>query len=132
MLLNYYNNGDISEKLEWKNDKKTGIWEQYFPGNTLKLKANFIDNKLDGDFVVYTADGNLYSTGKYLNDQREGKWTFYNKDGTIQQELNYHAGKAAEEEELNKEQQEFFRSIDEAQGKYSEPDETDFLVPQAK
>jgi len=132
MMLNYFNNGDVSEKLEWKNDQKSGLWEQYYQGSILKLKANYTDHKLDGDFVVYTADGNLYNTGKYRNDQREDKWTFYNADGTVQIELNYQSGKVAEKEQLDKEQQEFFRSIDEAQGKFNEPDETDFLSPQAK
>jgi len=129
---NYYSSGDISEIIEWKNDKKSGIWEQYFKGTIPKLKANYIDNKLEGEFVVYYSNGKPYITGIYRNDLREGKWTLYSEDGTIQSVLNYQGGKAAEEEKLNAEQQQFFRIIDEAQGKFEEPDETDFLEPPVK
>ena len=128
--VSYYENGDISEKTEWKNDKKSGIWEQYFPGNILKLKTNYSDNKLEGEFVVYSRIGKLYISGNYRNNLREGPWTFYNENGTVQQTLNYKSDKAAEEEKLSSEQQEYFRLIDEAQGKFKEPDETDFLEQQ--
>jgi antitoxin component YwqK of YwqJK toxin-antitoxin module len=127
MMLIYYENGDISEKLEWRNNKKSGIWEQYFKGNILKMKAQYTDNKLEGEFVVYTITGTPSITGTYRNNLRDGKWTFYDENGNVEQVLNYQSGTAAETEKLNAEQQEFFRNIDDAQGKYSEPDETDFL-----
>jgi len=128
--VSYYDNGDISEKTEWKNNKKSGIWEQYFPGNILKLKASYSDNKLEGEFVVYSRIGKPYISGNYKNNLREGTWTFYNENGTVQQTLNYKSDKAAEEEKLSSEQEEYFRLIDEAQGKFKEPDETDFLEQQ--
>jgi antitoxin component YwqK of YwqJK toxin-antitoxin module len=132
MMIHYYNNGDLSEKMEWKNDKKSGTWEQYYKGNTLKLKTSYIDNKLQGAFLVNYEDGKPYVKGEYLNDMRNGKWTFYNEDGTIQKELIYMLGKTANEDKLDKEQQEFFKLIDENQGKFEEPDETNFLVPQGR
>ncbi len=125
----FYDNGDISEKIEWKNNMKSGIWEQYFKGNIPKLKATFAYNKLEGEFLVYYTNGKPYLTGLYKDDLREGRWTFYNEDGTTQKVLDYHSGKAAGEEKLDAKQQEFFRQIDEAKGKFNEPDETDFIAP---
>ncbi|MBN2812978.1 MAG: toxin-antitoxin system YwqK family antitoxin [Bacteroidales bacterium] len=130
MMINYYSNGEPSERLEWHENMKSGIWEQYFPGNILRLKAAYVNNKLEGKFMVYYADGKPYIEGDYLNDRRNGTWTFYNADGSLQKTLHYTNGIAAEENELNKEQQDFFRMIDENQGKYEEPDETNFLTPQ--
>lgn len=130
LMVSYYENGEVSEKTGWNKNKKSGIWEQYFPGNSIKLKANFADNKLEGEFIVYTRKGTTYISGTYRNNLREGKWNFYNEDGTMQQTLNYHADKAAEEEKLSSEQQEYFRLIDEAQGKFKEPDESNFLEQQ--
>jgi antitoxin component YwqK of YwqJK toxin-antitoxin module len=132
IMIHYYNNGDISEKITWKNDKKSGNWEQYFKGNKLKLKASYVDNKLQGAFLVNHENGLPYLTGNYLNDQRNGQWTFYNEDGTKLKELNYQFGKSADEDKLNEEQLEFFRLIDENQGKFEEPDETNFLIPPGK
>lgn len=132
LMINYYPNGDVSEKIEWKNGKKSGIWEQYFMGNVLRLKTGYIDNKLQGDFIVYYANGKPYVHGKYLNDLREGKWIVYKEDGSTARELDYKLGKSADEEKLEKEQQELFKQIDENMGKFKEPDETDFLGPTAK
>jgi antitoxin component YwqK of YwqJK toxin-antitoxin module len=132
MMINYYNNGDVSEKIEWKNNQKSGIWEQYFKGNILRLKAFYINNKLEGDFVVYAENNKPYLHGNYKNDLREGKWTFYKVDGTVETELEYKQGKSADEDKLVKEQQEFFKLIDENQGKFEEPDENNFLSPSGK
>jgi antitoxin component YwqK of YwqJK toxin-antitoxin module len=129
MMINYFNNGDVSEKIEWKNDKKSGLWEQYFNDNRIKLKASYSDNKLDGEFIVNYENGKPYVQGRYINDQREGKWAFYKEDGTVETELEYLNGKASNENKLEKEQQEFFRLIDENQGKFEEPDEINFITP---
>jgi antitoxin component YwqK of YwqJK toxin-antitoxin module len=130
MTINYYNSGEPSELVEWKNNKKSGIWEQYYKGNLPKLKAHYTDNKLDGEYVVYYVTGKPQITGLYKNGLQEGKWTLYNEDGSVKSLLTYNSGKAAEQEKVNADQQEFFRLIDEAKGKYKEPDETDFLSPQ--
>jgi antitoxin component YwqK of YwqJK toxin-antitoxin module len=132
MIVSFYNNGDISEKIEWKSDKKSGIWEQYFKGNILRLRGFFIDNKLQGEFLVNYENGKPYVKGRYLNDQRNGKWTFFKEDGAVETELEFLLGRAANEDKLEEEQQEFFRIIDENQGKFEEPDETDFLISPAR
>jgi antitoxin component YwqK of YwqJK toxin-antitoxin module len=132
MMISYYNNGDISEKLEWKNDLKDGIWEQYYNGGVLKMKGNYAANKLEGDFFVYDENGKPYLKGNYTNDRRQGKWTFFNADGTVEAALEYVNGKPLNEDQLNEKQQELFRTIDTNEGKFEEPDETNFLVPQEK
>ena len=129
VMIHYYNNGNISEKLVWMNDKKNGLWEQYFINNSPKLKGTFIDNKLEGDFIVYYEDGKTYLKGSYLNNQQNGAWTFYNKDGTMDMKLEYLNGKTKDENKLDEKQQQLFKMIDENQGKFEEPDETNFLIP---
>ena len=129
LMTNYYSTGDVSEKIEWKNDKKSGLWEQYFKGNIIRLKASYVDNKLDGEFIVYYENTRPYVRGTYVNDLREGVWTFYNEDGKVASEYKYHLGKTDNDGKLEKEQQEFFKMIDENQGKFEEPDENNFLSP---
>jgi len=129
MMVYYYSNGDVSEKLEWKNNTKDGIWEQYFLGGKLKMKALYCDNKLDGDFLVNFDDGKPYLKGKYQHDQRQGIWTFYNQDGTVEAEMEYVNGKHKNEDHLTEKQQELFRTIDASEGKFEEPDETNFIIP---
>ncbi len=91
-MINYYNNGNPSEKISWVNDKKDGPWEQYFANNMLKLKAMYKEGKLEGEFLVNYDSGKPYLKGGYKNDLREGKWIFFNEDGTTDMELAYHGG----------------------------------------
>jgi antitoxin component YwqK of YwqJK toxin-antitoxin module len=132
LMIHYYSNGSISEKLEWKNNKKDGIWEQYFINNIPKLKGQYVNDHLQGEFQINYGDGKPYLKGKYLNDRRDGQWIFYKEDGTIDMELQYISGKTKDEDKLNEKQQEIFRMIDENQGKFEEPDETNFLNPSGK
>jgi antitoxin component YwqK of YwqJK toxin-antitoxin module len=132
MMINYYSNGDVSEKLEWKNNRKEGIWEQYYQGGILKMKAFYVDDKLDGDFLVNYASGSPNLKGRYEKDLRQGKWTFFKEDGTIEAELDYQNGKVLNEDRLTEKQQELFRTIDANEGKFEEPDESDFIIPPGK
>jgi antitoxin component YwqK of YwqJK toxin-antitoxin module len=129
MMVNYYGNGAISEVVEWKNDRKEGVWEQYFEQGGLKMKGYYMDNKLEGDFIVHYENGNPYLRGFYVNDRRQGRWTFYKEDGTLEVELDYLNGKALNEDQLTEKQQELFRTIDASEGKFEEPDESDFIIP---
>jgi antitoxin component YwqK of YwqJK toxin-antitoxin module len=128
-MLNYFNNGKLSEKLTWVNDKKSGPWEQYFSNGILKFSGKYRDGKLEGDFIVNNENGKPYLKGGYENDQRHGKWIFYKDDGTIDMEIEYNHGKTTDADKLDEKQQELFRLIDENQGKFNEPDETNFLSP---
>jgi antitoxin component YwqK of YwqJK toxin-antitoxin module len=132
LMTLYYNNGNISERLEWKNNRKDGIWEQYFADNTPKLKGHYRESQLEGDFLVNYDNGKPYLQGNYQNNLRNGTWTFYSPEGKIEMQLQYQHGKTLDEDKLDERQQEMFRMIDENQGKFNEPDETDFLMPQGR
>ncbi len=132
LMLHYYNNGNLSEKLTWVNNKKEGPWEQYFSNNILKLKGSYHEDRLTGDFLVNYDKGNPYLRGVYKNDLQDGKWIFFKEDGTVDLELEYKDGITANEDKLNERQQELFRMIDDNQGKFEEPDETNFLAPSGR
>jgi antitoxin component YwqK of YwqJK toxin-antitoxin module len=129
LMLHYFNNGNLSEKLCWVNNKREGPWEQYFSNNILKLRGSYHEDRLEGSFMVNFEKGNPYLRGAYNNDLRDGKWIFYKEDGTVDLELEYKNGYTVNEDKLDERQLELFRMIDENQGKFEEPDETNFLVP---
>jgi antitoxin component YwqK of YwqJK toxin-antitoxin module len=132
LMINYYNNGNPSEKISWVNDKKDGPWEQYFADSTPKLKATYKDGKLEGEFLVNFDTGKPYLKGGYKNGLREGKWTFYTEEGKTDMELTYHSGVTPDAAKLDARQQELFRMIEENKGKFEEPDETNFLTPMGR
>lgn len=129
LMVNYFNNGNPSEKITWVNDKKDGPWEQFFANNTLKLKATYRNGELEGEFIVNFESGKPYLAGNYENGLREGKWIFYTEDGAIDMQLTYHKGITPDTQKLDARQEELFRMIEENKGKFEEPDETNFLIP---
>ncbi|MEI6697223.1 MAG: LytTR family transcriptional regulator DNA-binding domain-containing protein [Bacteroidota bacterium] len=75
----YYDDGSLTDKMNWKNGKKEGPWEQNYSGGT--LKTQFKNDKLEGNYQVFTPAGKLRNQGKYLNNLKEGLWFWYNEEG---------------------------------------------------
>jgi antitoxin component YwqK of YwqJK toxin-antitoxin module len=126
----YYSNGVISEKVDWIDNKKEGSWEQYFQNGTLKLKSTYVHNMLEGSFLINQNNGSPYLKGTYRQGRPQGKWILYKEDGSISSEIEYLDGKPLHADQLTEEQQTLFRAIEANEGKFDEPDETDFIVPQ--
>lgn len=123
----YYPGGNCFEKIEWKNNLKDGIWEQYFEDGSLKLKGQYIHGKLTGNFIVYYSKGQPMVAGGYKEDKREGDWMYYNENGSVNQMIKYSDGQPLNEKELTRQQQDFFRKIEQNIGRYREPVPADFF-----
>jgi antitoxin component YwqK of YwqJK toxin-antitoxin module len=123
----YFPDGTISEKLEWKDNMKHGTWEQYYANKAIMIRGSYKDDKLNGPFFVTNENGVLSVKGIFLDNLRHDKWVFYKEDGTIDVEVNYNHGNPSGEDLLTEKQKEILRMVDENQGKFNEPDETDFL-----
>ncbi len=123
----FYPDGSLLEKTEWKNNEKDGVWEQYYPGGTVKTKGTYKNNKLNGPFYVFREDGGVSVQGFFIDNLRHNKWVFYKDDNSIDLEVKYDYGKPDKEDVLTEKQKEILRLIEENQGKYDEPDETNFM-----
>ena len=117
----YYPSGSCYEKTEWKNNIKDGIREQYFEDGSVRLKTSYIHGELSGNFIVYYSNGKPMVKGQYEDDKREGDWVYFNENGSVNYIIHYSDGKPLNKEELTRQQQEFFRKIEENIGKYQEP-----------
>ncbi len=123
----YYPQGTLAEKTAWKDHMKNGTWEQYYINGAIMIRGSYKDNKLNGPFSVTGENGLPSVKGSFLDNQRHDRWVFYKEDGTVDVEINYNRGIPEGESKLTEKQQDILRMIDENQGKYDEPDETDFL-----
>jgi antitoxin component YwqK of YwqJK toxin-antitoxin module len=123
----YYPNGNCFEKTEWKNNMKDGIWEQYFDDGSLRLKAAYTDGKLTGSFIAFYSNDRPMVEGHYENNKREGTWIYFSENGKVSQQIAYAGGQPLNEEELTRQQQEFFMKIEENIGKLRDPVPSDFF-----
>jgi antitoxin component YwqK of YwqJK toxin-antitoxin module len=123
----YYPGGRCFEKTEWKDNQKSGIWEQYFEDGSIRLKGQYTHGKLTGNFIVYYSKGHPMVIGGYKDNKREGSWKYFNKNGRMDHEIRYAGGQPLNETELTRQQQEFFRRIEKNIGIYREPVPADFF-----
>ncbi len=123
----YYANGQVSEETEWVNNAKHGFWNQYFDDGLLKLKTTYSYNQVNGVYTLYWPNGNLFILGHHLDNKRHGTWTFFTDEGKKKFEIVYHKGKAENEEEIIKKNQEFFKMVEENVGKFEDPSIEDVM-----
>ncbi|MBN1597022.1 MAG: toxin-antitoxin system YwqK family antitoxin [Bacteroidales bacterium] len=124
----YYQTGKLSEEIEYKNDIKDGIWNQFFEDGTKKLEAHNRWNMANGRYTFYHPNGVIYMLGNFADNKKHGSWIFYDTDGKEKYRLHYDYGILDSEDEkmLIKQDQEFFKMVDENIGKFEDPSIEDF------
>lgn len=112
---NYYSNGKLKEVYLVKNNKKNGLYKQFFKSGRLKEQHNYVlDKKIDSSLYFYDdtlnnikkklnylkndtilaqeffKNGELKSIGKILpNNYKYGYWKFYDENNNKVSVLEY-------------------------------------------
>ncbi len=123
LSIKFYASGDTAEILGFSNGIKEGIWSQFFPEGIPKLQATYVNNKLEGDFIIYSLNRKKQIAGFYKQNSRNGPWYLYNKDGKVIQIIHYKNGIAENAKELTKEQNALLDSLEKNKGKFKDPEE---------
>lgn len=123
----YYDTGELLEEVEYHNDRKHGNWVQYFDSGKPRLRAVYADDKRNGPFIIYYENGQVEINGAFRENLMEGDWTYYDEQGSVKMVISYREGIPLNPEPLDKIADEYYKRIQEAQGRYPEPDETNFL-----
>ena len=71
----------------------TGEVSEYNENGQLTEKGNFKDGKLEGEYLSYFADGKLYIKGNYKDGKEEGEWLIYYVGGELYKNEIYKDGK---------------------------------------
>ena len=69
----------------WKDSLKHGDWIWFYEDGKIRQKTHYIENKLNGEFLVFFSDGTQHIKGAYKNDLRDGLWEYFNEDGTVRE-----------------------------------------------
>ncbi len=120
---NYYANGQLSEEVGYKNDIKEGIWKQYFEDGKTKLSASYKWNSVNGRYTFCYPTGVIMMLGMYDENKKNGPWIYYDEEGNEKYRIRYEMGVVHAEDEklLIKQDEEFFKMIDENNGKFEDP-----------
>jgi len=117
----YYQNGNISEISEWKNDVNDGLTIRYYESGEIMMRIFYMNGILDGEYNVYGTNENILIQGQFENNKRDGKWIYYKDNGHIKYELNYINGVAENQDEIERIEHEQIELLEKNKGKFQDP-----------
>ena len=96
-----YDNNILRKRIEYKNDKKNGNFEEYFANGVIKTKCSYIDDHLTGlklDFnnlgqLICKSNYSYASSEKSNESQLEGDYFSYSNEGVLILSGKYHLNK---------------------------------------
>lgn len=84
----YYRIGKIDSAIA----NFSGLFFDYNMNNRLYLKANLVNNNLEGYAYYYFTNGTISEEGNYKNNIRDGKWVYYYPNGKVQKIFDFQNG----------------------------------------
>lgn len=87
--LDYYSQGSLNAKANYKKGELTGEFYAYYPNGDLKTKLFYAEKDKEGTAVYYYPNGNIESEGKIMNHIAVGKWNHYYYSGKLNAESFY-------------------------------------------
>jgi antitoxin component YwqK of YwqJK toxin-antitoxin module len=90
LFTDYFDNGKMKEKGNYKNGKKNGLWETWFENGQKKDSATYKNDALTGKRVMWHSNGQIQLESYWGKpDDRVGKWTRYYENGQIESITNF-------------------------------------------
>jgi antitoxin component YwqK of YwqJK toxin-antitoxin module len=103
----YYDNGNLSEEISYRNNKMDGNCVLYYKNGTPKYGCIYKDGKMseirlglteDGKLIngfhsTYRENGSLERAGKYINGKPDGEHRLYSSTGKLTMTVNFRNGK---------------------------------------
>lgn len=119
-LTEFYENGEISQRINYKNNtgyfidgvfelindagtavgrivtykdgKKDGLEEVFYENGQLSRKSNYKDGKKDGLFQLYYENGQLLRQTYYTEGEKDGLFESYHENGRLSAKILYKNG----------------------------------------
>jgi len=64
----YYANGKLFDRCEYKNNLQDGLYESYYPKGERMARAVMVKGLKNGSFIVYSDTGSIITDVVYKND----------------------------------------------------------------
>lgn len=93
----FYPRGNLKRKGFYIEGEKEGLFEEYYENGQLKRKINFKKGKKDGLWEQYHPNGQLWAEGHQKVGKMIGEWTYYDQNGKIHLTETYENGKLIKE-----------------------------------
>lgn len=91
--IRYYNNGQLAEKINWKDGKIHGLREWYYENGQLMEKSNWKNDKWHGLSELFYQSGGLYEKANWEDGKLHGLFELFYEDGRLIEKSNWKDGK---------------------------------------
>jgi hypothetical protein len=88
----WYINGNLKYRANWKNGLGHGKWEYFYPNGQLESVSFYIRDQAQGLYLSYHTNGQLAKSSIYLNGQLDGEVLEYDQNGTQTRRTFYKSG----------------------------------------
>ncbi len=88
-FVEYYEDGKIACKGEFQDKEKVAECFVYYPTGEINKEQIKINDNLDGPFTVYFKNGSPYIQGNYKKGMLQGEYTVYSLDGNVKLKKQY-------------------------------------------
>jgi antitoxin component YwqK of YwqJK toxin-antitoxin module len=88
--FNYYENVII--QCQFVRNKKHGLYEEFYNGGAIKLRAWYNQDKVEGEWNVYYLNGNPLLKCSYVNGVRHGPFKEFDINGVLVRDHVYQNG----------------------------------------
>ena len=86
-------NNSLIEKGSYINGEKDGVWIVINEKGKIVSEIEYTKGKLNGNYKLFTYDGDPKLIAKFIDNQPTGEWKYYNKKGKIIKQGKYENGK---------------------------------------
>lgn len=76
----------VIEEGNYLDDKKNGLWKAYYANGNKKSEVEFKNNKANGKYVTYYENGKTEEEGTWKNNMNIGTFKRWHSNGNIAQE----------------------------------------------
>lgn len=87
-LPDYQDDQKVEEGV-YLDNKKTGVWKEYYPNGNLKNKITFENNRPNGYAIMYHDNGKVSEEGLWKNNRWVGDYKLYYENGQVAQEFKF-------------------------------------------
>jgi antitoxin component YwqK of YwqJK toxin-antitoxin module len=79
------------EEGKYADNRKTGMWIEYYCNSNMKNKLSFVNGRPDGYAIMYHENGKISEEGNWKINKWVGNYKLYYENGQVQHEFVFNA-----------------------------------------
>ena len=90
IVESYYENGNLRNKVNYKEGEPKGLIEWYYENGQLEKKGNYKEGlREDGLWEYFYKNGQLLEKGNFKDGRKDGTWEYFYKNGQLSSKGNW-------------------------------------------